>query len=320
MEQIGRHKRATTTGWRRNGDGRRFELECRSQIAESMLQSTSPRAPSQGWLLRRIPALKMQMQRPRQRAPLPLRNLYIHTSETPPDWKRRVQIGGERIGNKFYDVSDDTYRTRFTDATSQIYRQESLFTPVSSVESSLLTGLHPSSLDSAFSDLHSLPHTVSLSTRFFSKSLGHSPSLGPHPSSLDSPIPDLHSVPSGVPWATPFKPRFSDPRSPLGPFSPLGRALAASILHSAISTPSLPPLGRALAASILHSAICTHSCCPLGRALAASILRSPICTRSVAPWAARPSIFHSPISDLHSQATSQREFAVSRDGALVTRA
>ena len=200
-------------------------------------------------------------------------------------------------------ASDDTSRTRFTDATSQIYRQESLFTPVSSVESSLLTGLHPSSLDSAFSDLHSLPHTVSLSTRFFSKSLGHSPSLGPHPSSLDSPIPDLHSVPSGVPWATPFKPRFSDPRSPLGPFSPLGRALAASILHSAISTPSLPPLGRALAASILHSAICTHSCCPLGRALAASILRSPICTRSVAPWAAP---FHLPFSDLRSPFSSDK--------------
>ena len=121
--------------------------------------------------------------------------------------------------------------------------------------------------------------------------------VGPHPSSLHSPIPDLHSVPS-APWAAPLQPPFSILRSPLRPFRPW-------------AAPLRPPF------SILRSALTPVA--PWAAPLQPPF-SDPRSALAPLPLGPRPSIFHSRISDLHSQATSQREAAVSRDGALVTRA
>ena len=141
---------------------------------------------------------------------------------------------------------------------------------------------------------HTLPASI-LRSPISTRSLQES--LGPHPSSLGSPIPDLHSVPS-APWAAPLQPPFSILRSPLRPFRPW-------------AAPLRPPF------SILRSALTPVA--PWAAPLQPPF-SDPRSALAPLPLGPRPSIFHSPISDLHSQATSQREAAVSRDGALVTRA
>ena len=214
--------------------------------------------------------------------------------------------------------SDDTSWMRSTDTTSQICRQDFLFTPPLSLP-----------LDSAFSPsplcLWRVCWGAPLQPPFSDprSPLGPFSPFGLRPHSLPSPFCDLHTRSLALfrPWGAPFQPQFSDPRSALAPVAAWATPLQPpfSDLRSALAADASWPVTP----SSLHFPFCDRhsSQNPLGRALPASILRSPICTRShrlpLAPFGPHSCSFHSPISDLHSQANVRTSC---RDGGLMTRA